>query len=255
MVNHKKPTTKELEEQAQAELAELEKEEEKEEEEDKEEEEEKEEENSEHKQEALIPSSPPQDYETKFKESSRNAQKLYGKNKIFDEAIDAIEDMPPPTDEEMEAEFSDWDIMGDSEKVIAKEAIVSRQFRKIIAEARQKAKKIENWEKSVDDFIEDPKTLVENPDLEGQEANFIKFAKQQQNSSVPFHLLVSAFIYEQGKMLQKNKGSQFEVGGGASSTKEKQTSNKISLAQAEVLKKNNYKLYKKYLIEDKIADE
>lgn len=199
--------------------------------------------------------SPSPDYKEKFKQSSRNAQKLYGQNKIFDEAIDALEDMPEPTDDEMEAEFPDWAIMGESEKTIAKEAVVSRQFRKIMSEARQKAKKVENWEQSVDKFIEDPAVLAKNPDLEGKQEEFKEFAKKDEHRSVAFPLLVSAFLHEQSKKVDRKKGSQFQTGGGGPSTPPKKPSDKISLAQAEALKKNNYKLYKKYLLADKIADE
>ncbi len=284
MVNHKKPTTKELEEQAQKELEEVER---------LEAEERKNTPppitedppadpipeptpapNAEPSttddpdpQPTPSPSQPPKeeddppspspspDFRKKFSESSRGAQKLYGQNKIFNEAIDAIEDMPQPTDDEMKAEYSDYDIMGDSEKDMAKEAVISRQFRKIMGEARQKAKKVENWEESVDKFVDNPETLIKHPDLEGLQEDFKAFAKKDGHSTTPFNLLVSAFLHDNVRKIKRNKGSQFQTTGGGPGTPEKKDDGKISLAQAEVLKTSNYKLYVKYLKADKIADE
>lgn len=269
MAKHKKPTTEELEEnlkKIKSELDTPEKEEEKEEEEvaekepeketnkeeepEEEVEEEKEEENTEEEPEEEPEPSP--DYKKKFSESSKEAQKIYAKNRKLDQAIDQANEIPDPTEDELKNEYSDWDIMSDSERRLSKEALISKRFRELIIKAREEAKKIEKWAEEVDKFADSPKTLIDYPELEGKTPEFVEFATSEKHNSVPFNLLVSAFLYEKQKGTRPKKGKMFETGTGGPNQRPKPPSNKISIDQARQLMKTDYKKYKEYLLAGKI---
>src|SRR3990167_10956467 len=132
-------------------------------------------------------------YKKKFSASSRENQKINAKNRVINKALADAEDVPEPTDDELQLEFRDWDIMSDVEKTLARETVISRNWRKVISEAKEQANKIEKWNDSVEEFVDDPKTLIDNPALEGKVDEFKVFATEEANNNVPFKILVSAF--------------------------------------------------------------
>lgn len=184
-------------------------------------------------------------YKKKFSESSKEAQKIHAKNRVINKALADAEDVDEPTEEELTAIYPDWDILSDFEKNSAKEMEISKRWRATIKTAKDQASKIEQWNKSVEDFSEDPKTLNENPDLEGKIEEFKAFAKLEDNNSVPFRLLVSAFLFETNKTKPTNKGKMFEKGVGGEKPEVKK--NTITLEEAKVLRETNYPAYREKL--------
>lgn len=267
--NHQKPTKEELkakEEEAIAEAEKIEKEglppEEDEEEptpdpepeqdpepEPKEEEPEEETEEEPKEEEKKEPQADPSKelYKKKFSESSKENQKIYAKNRLINKAIADAKDVPEPTQEELEAEFTDWELMSDVEKVFAKETVISRNWRQTIAKAQEQATKIEKWNESVDEFTTNPSTLTDNPDLEGKTEEFQDFAKQESNNSVPFNILVAAFLHESSKTKPTNKGRMFERAKGGSNEKPLPKKNTLTLEEGRVLRETNYDLWKEKL--------
>ena len=172
MPTHKKPTKEELKAQEEAVIAEAEKLKDIPEEE--EEPEVKEDETpevvtppveEEQEEEEIAPETPEEEaepskelYKKKFSASSRENQKIAAKNRVINKALADAEDVPEPTEEELLAEFPDWDIMSDVEKSLAKETVISRNWRSVISKAREQATKIEKWNESVEEFVNDPKT-------------------------------------------------------------------------------------------------
>jgi len=186
----------------------------------------------------------------KLSASARENQKIYAKNRVINKALIEAEEAPEPTKEELEKEFKDWDVMSDTERVFAKETVISRNWRSTIKQAKDQAEKIEKWNESVDEFVEDPVTLNDNPDLEGKTEEFKAFAKEESNNSVPFNILVGAFLHEKSKVTPK-KEKMFETGSGG--PKEKlRTSDKISLEESRKLRENDYDKWKQLLKEGKI---
>ena len=191
-------------------------------------------------------------YKKKFSESSRENQKIYAKNRVINKALTEADDIPEPTEEELVKEFPDWDVMTDIEKHMAKETVISRNWRKVISEAKQQATKIEKWNESVEAFVDDPKTLIDNPDLEGKTEEFREFATEEANNSVPFNILVSAFLHEHTKNKPINKGRMFEKGSGGPNEKPQPRSDKINLEEARKLRETDYNKYKEFLKAGKI---
>jgi len=186
------------------------------------------------------------------KASAREAQKIYAKNRVLNQAIIDAEGMPEPTEEELQKEYPDWDVMSDVERSLAKETVVSRNWRSKIKDASDQASKIEKWNESVETFTDDPKTLVENPDLEGKTEEFKEFATKSENNSVPFKILIGAFLHEQSTKKVEHKGKMFEEGNGGPNDKPQPTSGKISLEEAGKLRQTDYAKYKEYLKAGKI---
>lgn len=194
-------------------------------------------------------------YKKKFSESSKESQKLYAKNRVMNKAIADAEDVPEPTEEELEKEFSDWDVMSDTEKTFAKETIISRNWRETISKAKDQASKIEKWSESVDDFVGDPKTYIDAPELEGKQSEFAEFAKQEENNNVPMHILKSAFLHENSSGKQPNKGRMFEKGSGGPNDKPTPRTDKITIEEASKLRQTDYNKYKEYLVAGKIETD
>lgn len=196
------------------------------------------------------------DYKKKFSESSREAQKLSAKNRIRESAYREASELPEPTDEELGQEYSDWDTMTDSEKRINKELLINKRFRERIGQGNEAAKKVEQWEQKVDEYIDDPETLVKIPELEGKQDQFAEFAKDEENNSVPFKTLVAAFLHEVEKNKPpKKKGQMFPKGSGGPNDKPVRKDGKLTVDESRILQKTNYKKYTQMLKEGKISTE
>jgi len=188
----------------------------------------------------------------KFSASARENQKILAKNRKLNQAIDETNEIPEPTEEELTKEYSEWDVMDDMSKKLAKEAVISKRFRERIVQAREEGKKIEKWNEKVDEFTENPQTLIDNPDLEGKVEEFKAFATEESNNSVPFKILIGAFLHETQVAKPKNKGKMFEVGSGGPNDNLKPKSDKLSVDEARQLRKNDYPKYVEYLRAGKI---
>lgn len=201
------------------------------------------------------PSKEDVDYKKKFAESTRESQILSYKNKKIAEAIDTASEMPSPTEEELIGEYPEWDTMTDLEKKLATDNLYNKRRFKLLEGVRKEEKDIEAWNGKVDSFTEDPKTLIDNPELEGKVEEFKNFAMKPSRRGVDFDVLVSSFLYTLDKQARKkplNKGAMLETGTGGPNERPKPKTDKITTEQAATLMRTNYTLYKKYLVEGKI---
>lgn len=196
---------------------------------------------------------PEVDYKKKFVESTREAQILHAKNKKMTEAINNAESMPEPTEEELRKEYTDWDELSESQQKIATQALVSSRRFKALSEVNKEFKDMEAWTDKVNTFIDDPKTLVDNPRLDGRQDEFKVFANKPTRRGVEFDDLVSAFLFNLDKEAPaKHKGQMFETGTGGPNEKGKKTG-KLSLEDARTLRNTNYQKFREYLSAGKIA--
>ena len=190
----------------------------------------------------------------KLSASARENQKILAKNRKINQAINDLSGVPDPTEEELQEEFNDWDVMSDSERKIAKDSIINRKWRENISQAQKEVDKIAKWGEEVDKFIEDPKILADNPQLDGKQEDFKLFATAEENNSVPFPILVKAFLFDQQTKKVEHKGQQLPTGQGGDKEKPVRSDGKISFEEGEKLKSSNYKKYEDLLRQDKIAD-
>jgi hypothetical protein len=199
------------------------------------------------------PKEPPVDYKKKFIESTREAQILHAKNRKVNEVFDKAMKTPEPTEDELRKEYSDWDVMGEFEKKMAKDNMINSRRFATISEIAEENKDLEAWQTKVDTYIEDPKTLVDNPDLEGKEDEFRLFATKPTRRNMDFEDIVSAFLYDATKKVKPmKKGKMFETGTGGPNEHIRPKADKLSIEEAGKLRKTDYNKFAKYLREGKI---
>jgi hypothetical protein len=203
------------------------------------------------------PSEPEPEVELKKKlsNSARENQVLHARTKKFDEAVDNAAQITDVSDEEAVKEYPEWDVMDDVAKKMAKDSIVNKRRFQMIHEASKEGKNIQEWHDKVDKYLEDPKTLIDNPKLEGKGDDFKIFATKPTRRGLDFEDLTSAFLYEVDKNAKpKSKGAMFETGSGGPNENPKPKGDKISLMEARSLMKSDYNKYKEYLLAGKIED-
>jgi hypothetical protein len=199
---------------------------------------------------------PTEDYRKKFTESTREAQVLRAKNKKLQEAIQNAGSLPEPTEQELQAEFPEWEEMTATERRLAKDSILNRRRFDAINSAALEGKNIDEWNQKVDEFVDDPKTLIANPELEGKQEEFKRFSAKPTRRGLDFDDLVLAFLGD----VQKNrpapkKGSMFPSGSAGPNDTMKPKDNRLSIEEASVLMQTDYKKYKEYLMAGKIKME
>lgn len=200
-----------------------------------------------------------EDYKKRYTESTREAQILYAQNKKKEEAIQAAADLPEPTETDLKIEAIkqgfQFDDMTDIEKALFRQSVHANKKLEKITTITQEGKDVIEWNKKVDDFIEDPKTLIKYTDLEGKTEEFKQFASRATRRGLDFNDLISAFLYETEKARPKHKGKMFETGTGGPNDKPKPKDDTISAMEGRKLMKTNYKLYTQKLKEGKIRNE
>lgn len=254
--NHVKPTSEELEANAQKaakELEEMDEKEEKVEEEDEkvEEKEETEEEKEEVKKEKEEEKEDP-DYKKKYIASQQESLILHAKNKQVNEALDKVVKIADPTQEELKKEYTDWDMMSEFEKKMAKDSLVNSKRFKAFEELTTDNKSVEAWNTKVNEYIGNPKTMIASPELEGKEAEFKLFAIKQTRINMDFDDIKAAFLYDATKNAKpKSKGKMMETGTGGPANKGKKPGI-LTIEEGRALRNRDYTEWKRKLDAGKI---
>ncbi len=183
--------------------------------------------------------------------SAQEAQILHAKNKKVNEALEKALATPEPEEEELVKEYPDWDVMSDFEKKMAKESLTNKKRMSALDEIVKENKDLEGWQTKVNDFVVDPKNLIDYPELEGKTDEFKLFATKPTRRGVEFEDLVAAFLYDRPQE-PKKKGQMFEQGSGGLNDKGKPKGDKITIEEARVLRGTNYEKYKELLKAGKI---
>lgn len=194
------------------------------------------------------------DLKKKLSDSSREALILHTKNKKINEAIETASNLPEPTEEELKAKYPNWEDMDETTQQLARDAFVSSRRFAVIAEATKEFKNLDQWVSHVDEFVDDPQTLIRYPALEGKVEDFREFASKPSRKGADFPDLIAAFMWQAHENKpKKNTGKQIEPGsGGPPGRPVAPKDGKISLEEAAQLMKTDYKKYKVYLNTGKI---
>jgi hypothetical protein len=194
------------------------------------------------------------DLKKKLSDSSREALILHTKNKKINEAIETASNLPEPTEEELRTRYPNWDDMDETTQSLARDAFISSRRFAVIAEATKEFKNLDQWVSHVDEFVDDPQTLIRYPALEGKVEDFREFASKPSRKGADFSDLIAAFMWDTHQNKPKpNRGKQIEPGsGGPPGAPIAPKDGKISLDEAAMLMKTDYKKYKQYLNAGKI---
>lgn len=192
------------------------------------------------------------DVNKRYVESTREAQVLYAKNKKLNEAIDQASEIKEPTEEELNKEYSDWEEMTDTERRLAKENYINSKRFELIHNAAQEGKDIAAWNEKVDEYIGDPKTIIDNPELDGKEEEFKIFASKPTRRGLDFEDLVLAFNGANAmNRPPKKKGKLIESGNSGGSDKVPRKT-KLTLSESSKLRTTNYDQWVKLVQQGKI---
>ena len=250
--DHVKPTSEELEANAKKAAEDLDKMDEK--EEKVEEEDEKVEEKEEVKEEKKVVEEEKEDpdYKKKYIASQQESLILHAKNKQVNEALDKVSKFADPTQEELKKEYTDWDVMSEFEKKMAKDSLVNTKRFKAFEKLTIDNKSIEAWNTKVNEYIGNPKTLIASPELEGKEAEFKLFAIKQTRVNMDFDDIKAAFLYDATKNAKpKSKGKMMETGTGGPANKGKKPGI-LTIEEGRTLRNRDYTQWKRKLDAGKI---
>ena len=182
--------------------------------------------------------------------SAQEAQILSAKNKKMTEAMEKAITVAEPTEVELTEKYSDWEIMSDFEKKMAKATLKSEKQMAALEEVVKENKGLSDWGDKVTAFIDDPATVTKYSELEGKEDEFKLFATKPTRRGMDFEDIIPAFLYGI-KPEPPKKGKMFEVGsGGLNDNKPK--GDKITIEEARTLRETNYEKYKALLRSGKI---
>lgn len=199
-----------------------------------------------------------QEIEKRYSESTREAQILHLKNKKMQEAVEQAGQLPEPTDEDMKVEYPEWDDMTASEQKTARKSVWNEKKFSYIDSVNEESKNIDAWNKKTGDYVDDPKTLIDHPELEGMQDEFKLFLNKPSRRGLELEDLTKIFLFDTQSQRAKagpKKGQMFERGSGGPNDKQKAKSDKLSVAESKVLMKTDYKKYTEYLNADKISEE
>lgn len=197
------------------------------------------------------------DAKKKFSSSSREAQVLGLREKELAKAQEEADALPEPTDDEMKALYPNWDEIDQLTKDLAKDRVLNKKKQEIIAKARGAMKDRQSWEDKVDQYVGNPQTLIDHPELEGKQDEFREFASKPTRRGLEFDDLILAFRGElASRPPSPNRGKQmFEPGGSRAPTPPAPKDDKLSPAEGEALRKTDYKKYVAMLKAGKIRNE
>lgn len=156
--------------------------------------------------------------EQRRKSQQTEAQILAARNRALMDKVDEASKLPDPTTEELKQYVAqdgiDWDDLSAFEQSMAKKSYLNEKRFSLVNESVQVTKKIDEWAKKVDEFLDTIDGKAEFVKLTGHEADFRKFAMQESHRGAALEtLLVPAFIQNIPNQPQK-RGSLFQTGGG-----------------------------------------
>lgn len=196
------------------------------------------------------------DYKKRYSDSTREAQRLAQKNKGLAKSIADAAAIQEVTDEDVQAEYPEWNDMTPTEQRLAKDNILSKKRFELIEQATSQFKNIDDWTEKVDTYVGNPVTLNKHPELEGKVDEFKEFANRPTWQNIDFDNIILGFLGEQAKNKVPKKGKMFPTGGGGGAVEPtKPSDGKISAAEGRTLMKTDYQKFKQMLKDGKIRNE
>jgi len=136
---------------------------------------------------------PKVDYETKFKESTKEAMIMKAK---LDE-IEAEKNKPVEiNDEYMKANYPDWEDMTVTEQRLARRTEEQDQKIKELTNKTNEYNNDKKWRDQIDSLVDDVEFTETYPKMKGKTEEFKKFCSKPTRKGVDMDILASAFLFE-----------------------------------------------------------
>ena len=192
------------------------------------------------------PANPPQepqrpDYETKFKESTRENQILNAQLRASEEARRRLTN--DPTEDELRAAFPDWEFLTESERTTRTLAFKADRRTQALASEREAEKAERDWKTNVE------MAITANPALQGHEEAFREFAMKPTHRLTPMETLVAAFQTKVSTPPANPNPPTPEPGleSGNGGPREPSKPKTKSATELKMLRKTDYLAYQEYI--------
>jgi len=202
------------------------------------------------------PSEPAVDYKKKFSSSAAENQILLNKIKKLESRLGLVTSDETPTEQELRAEFPDWDNMMDLEKKLAtKQLILERRLAKAALTVQEIADE-KRWNEEFERFLEKNEILNQFPGLKGREKEFKEYAKKPTHKGIDLEVLAKAFLYTpEEETPKKEKLSVKPVLEKGSGGRGQPPKSEMSPEEIQLLRQRDPKLYNLYVKQGKIKIE
>lgn len=190
--------------------------------------------------------------EERYKQSTREGQVLFAKQRKFAETVEMANQLPEPTDDEVKAVYTNWEDMTDTERLLAKDNYINRRKFDLVYQATQEGKQIEEWAEKVDSFLTVDASKYAK--LAGREDEFKNFALKPTRRGLDMHDLAKLFLYDIAEAPSTPKRGSL-LASGSSGNAPKPKPDFIDEKQAQKLRTSNHKLYQKLVREGKVKIE
>lgn len=139
--------------------------------------------------------------ERKFAASTREAQMLGMRDRIYQENIQKAKDLPLPSDQDMRTEYGDdWDSLDPVNQKIARESLHAKQKLALIESTNDRLTNEQTQINKVRSYTADPEVVKLFPVIEGNEDEFEKFALKPSRIGMDLEDVASLFnSYMSGK--------------------------------------------------------
>lgn len=195
--------------------------------------------------------------DARYKAQQTEVQIQVARNKALIDKVLQGKDIPEPTIDELKIFVAqdgvNWDELTVFEQATARRTCLQEKRFDLINEAVVTSKKIDEWAKQVDTFIDSTDSKPEFVELSGHEAEFRNFCMKESHRGVVIDsLLLPAFLKNLPKEPSK-RTSLFNKGGGGE--KDTTTGKIIDTDQIVNLRNTNPREYKRLVKAGKIAPE
>jgi hypothetical protein len=204
-------------------------------------------------QEPEAPAAP--DYKEKFVHSQRESILNAERARVKEAQLDSLTKQDTPTDEAMRGLYPEWDNLDDynkrvlirTETIAMQNAATRKEQQEIIA--RQKL------EDEVESVMDDPKFSK----LKGREAEFKRFALKPANRGLSAEVIAKAFLFDASEESpsstpQPQPAPREALPTRSGGPREPLKPKKITLEEAAVIRKTDYKRYKELVDADAIEE-
>lgn len=201
---------------------------------------------------------PQVDYKEKFSQSSKEAMALHFKNQKLEEILDSAVEVPEPTEAELidyaRAKGSLWEDLDEFSKGILKDTFKNNRALEKIRLAREESRKVEDWARKVEGFVNSEETISKFPSLEDLGEDFKRFAMRESRRGMDLEDLVASFLYNAPQVpVKKNKGSLLLSRGNGRTVTEVPTG--LTAEQVEIVRRKDPKEYRRLIKAGKINFE
>lgn len=195
-----------------------------------------------------------------LKSSQAESLNNYFQNKRFVETVDELDNLPEPTEAELEdytrkefdSDYTEYDSL--TQRLIKKQFISDRSLSAIKQVARE-SRAVREWSAKVDSFLEDPAVLKKFPNLEDSREAFKNYCMKNTRRGNDLNDLVASFAFSEMPVVRPKKTgkSLFATQGNGNFRDTKKAG--MSANEVASLRKTNPKLYRQKIKSGQIGKD